>query len=57
MFLGKKNKPEIQKVDLRDYIKFILKKGTNLEKLEKREILDSLKGKLILNDREIFLEK
>jgi hypothetical protein len=54
MFLKTKIKPEIQKVDLRDYIKFILKEGTILEK---REILDSLKGKLILNDREIFLEK
>jgi hypothetical protein len=54
MFLGKKIKSEILKIDLRDYIEFILKEGTNSEK---REILDSLKGKLILNDREIFLEK
>jgi DNA invertase Pin-like site-specific DNA recombinase len=54
MFLGKENTAEIQKVDLRNYLKFILKDGTQLEK---RSVLGCIKSNLILNDRILTVQK
>lgn len=54
MFLGKENTAEIQKVDLRNYLKFILKDGTQLEK---RSVLGCIKSNLVLNDRILTVQK
>lgn len=54
MFLGKENTAEIQKVDLRNYLKFILKDGTQLEK---RSVLGCIKSNLILNDKILTVQK
>lgn len=54
MFLGKENRSKIQKVDLQDYAKFVLKEGTILEK---RSILECLKSEIVLKDRIILLSE
>lgn len=46
--LGKKEKINLDDVDIRNYVKFILKNG-KLE--EKRIILDSFKGKIVLKNK------
>ena len=52
MFLGNESSSDIQKVDLRYYVKFVLKEGTLLEK---RLILGCIKNDLILRDRKVIL--
>jgi hypothetical protein len=54
MFLGKENAAEIQKVDLRNYTKFVLRDGTVLEK---RSVLNCIKNNLILKNRSISIQK
>jgi site-specific DNA recombinase len=53
MFLGKDSTAEIQKVDLRNYMKFILKDGTVLEK---RLVLDCIKSNLVLKNKIISIQ-
>lgn len=43
-----------KEIDIRNYAKYILKEGTVYEK---RELLSCLKTKLILNNKELRLEK
>lgn len=51
--LGKsKEKTDIE-VDIRNYVKYLLRQGTILEK---RELLGCLKSKLVLKDKKIILE-
>ncbi len=50
--LGIKQEIQIKDVDIRDYAKFILKDGT-IE--EKRELLTCFKSKIILKDKNIYL--
>ena len=53
--LGIKNEKEVQKeINVKSYAKYILKEGTILEK---RELLSSLKTKLVLKNKMIQLEK
>lgn len=52
MFLGKDNTADIQKVDLRNYMKFVLKDGTVLEK---RSVLDCVKNNLVLKNKIISI--
>jgi hypothetical protein len=52
MFLGKKTSVDIQNIDLRDYMKFVLKEGSILDK---RLILDCIKSEIVLRDRKICL--
>ncbi len=54
MFLGKDNSADIQKVDLRNYMKFVLKDGTILEK---RSVLDCIKSDLILKNKTITVKE
>lgn len=42
------------KVDLKDYTKYVLREGT---REEKRELLGCLKVKLLLNNRVVYIEK
>lgn len=53
MFLGKDNPADIQKVDLRNYMKFVLKDGTILEK---RSVLDCIKNDLVLKNKIITVK-
>ncbi len=53
MFLGKDSTAEIQKVDLRNYMKSILKDGTVLEK---RLVLDCIKSNLVLKNKIISIQ-
>jgi len=50
--LGKKEKIIVNTIDMLDYLKYILREGTNLEK---REILSSCKNEIILKDKTIYL--
>jgi len=53
--LGIKKEKEVQKeINVKSYAKYILKEGTILEK---RELLSSLKSKLVFRDKTIRLEK
>lgn len=54
MFLGKDNPTDIQKVDLRNYMKFVLKDGTILEK---RSVLDCIKNDLVLKNKIITVKE
>lgn len=49
---GKSQIIKIEDVDIRNYAKFILAEGSIVEK---RELLGNLKGKIVLNDKEISL--
>jgi DNA invertase Pin-like site-specific DNA recombinase len=51
--LGKKNEECNSEVDIKNFVKYLLKDGTILEK---RELLACLKSRLILKDRQISLE-
>jgi len=53
MFLGKSKTDEIEKIDLRDYMKFVLIDGSILEK---RTILDAIKNKIILKDKVVSIK-
>lgn len=50
MFLGKDGTINIQKVDLRNYMKFVLKDGTVLEK---RSVLECITSELILRNKSV----
>lgn len=50
--LGIKTKILVADVDIRNYAKYLLREGANIEK---RELLSCLKSKLILRDRKITL--
>lgn len=52
MLLDKKDVVEIKDIDIRDYTKFLLREG---EDIEKREILNCLKGKIELQKKTIQL--
>ena len=45
---------QIKKVNIKNYMKYILHEGAIYKK---RELLSSLKSKLILKDKKIYLEK
>ncbi len=53
MFIGKENTPEIKTVDIRDYVKFILKDGNILEK---RSILECFKNEIFMKNKSIFVK-
>lgn len=50
----KSQKIEVNQVDIKNYLKFILEEGSMQEK---RELLSCLKNKLILKDKQIYIEK
>jgi len=52
--LGIEEKIVIKDIDIRNYAKYLLKEGSILEK---RELLANLKSKLILKNKQIYLEK
>ena len=52
--LGIKEKIVIKDIDIRNYARYILRHGTITEK---RELLSCLKSKLILKNKQIYLEK
>jgi len=52
--LNNKDKIKIVDIDIRNYAKYILKEGRDMEK---RELLSCLKNKIILKDKIIFLSK
>jgi len=52
MFLKKEKTEQVEKVDLRDYITFVLREGSILEK---RSILDCFRNKIILKNKKILL--
>ncbi|MFA5080046.1 MAG: recombinase family protein [Candidatus Paceibacterota bacterium] len=52
--LGNKNKIETGDIDIRNYAKYILKEGENIEK---RELLQCFKNKIILNNKNISINK
>ena len=52
--LKTKQEIEIGEVDIKNFAKFILKDG---EIQEKRELLDCLEGKIILEDKELRIQK
>ncbi len=54
IILGKKNKVSANEVDIRNYAKFILLEG---EEIEKRELLGCLRSKIILKNKKISIEK
>lgn len=52
IILGNKDKVEVGEIDIRNYAKFILRDG---KELEKRELMGCLKSKIILKNKIIFL--
>lgn len=52
VILGNKNKIEIGDIDIRNYAKYILREGKDIEK---RELLGCLKSKIILKNKSICL--
>jgi site-specific DNA recombinase len=52
--LGNNDKIEVGEIDIRNYAKYILREGLDLEK---RELLGCLRGKIILGNKCISLEK
>lgn len=54
VILGNKDKIEIGDIDIRNYAKYILKEGKDIEK---RELLGCLKGKIILKNKEVSIEE
>lgn len=51
--LGKKSEAKVADIDIRNYAKYILRDGTNLEK---RELLSCFKSTVVLKNKQIFLE-
>jgi hypothetical protein len=51
--LGISDKQKAQKINQRKYVEYLLRNGSISEK---RELLDSLKDKLVLQGQKIFLE-
>lgn len=52
-FLGINEKIKMPDIDVRGYAKYVLRDGSDIEK---RELLNCLKNKLILKEKEIFIE-
>lgn len=52
VLLGRKEKIEIAEIDIRNYAKYLLREGENMEK---RELLGCLKSKIELTNKEIRL--
>ena len=52
VILGTKEKIEVKDIDIRNYAKYILKDGTDLEK---RELLGCLNSKINLSNKKISL--
>lgn len=52
MLLGKKEKVTIEEVDIRNYAKYVLRDGKDIEK---REILGCLRGKILLKNKTVSL--
>jgi len=50
--LGVSTKIVVKDVDIRDYVKYILKEGQDIEK---RELLGCLKSKVMLKNKIIYL--
>ena len=50
--LGKKEKVKVEDIDIRNYAKYILQEGKDVEK---RELLGCLKGKIVLKEKNISL--
>ena len=52
--LGTKEQFTVGDIDVRNYVKYILREGTDLDK---RELLSCLKSKIVLNRKVISLAK
>lgn len=50
--LGNKEKIEVGDVDIRNYAKYVLRDGADVEK---RELLGCLKSKIMMKDKEIYI--
>jgi hypothetical protein len=50
--LGKKEKIIVANIDIRNYAKYLMREGKDIEK---RELLSCLKGKIVLNEKKISL--
>ncbi len=50
--LGKKEEVEVKDIDIRNYAKYLLREGRDAEK---RELLDCLKSKILLKEKQISL--
>jgi len=53
MFLGKKTSEKIVSINLQDYLKFIMKEGSILEK---RGILECLNNEIFMKNKSIFVK-
>jgi DNA invertase Pin-like site-specific DNA recombinase len=53
MFLGKEKTKGINNIDLKDYMKFVLKEGSILEK---RSVLECIKSEIIISNKKISLK-
>jgi hypothetical protein len=54
MISGNNDDVKVNNVDIRNYAKYILREGSILEK---RELLERIKTRIILKNREITIEK
>lgn len=54
VLLGKNDKIEVKEIDIRNYAKYLLKEGTDIEK---RELLSCLRSKITLKNKEVHLSK
>lgn len=52
VLLGKKDKIEVKEIDIRNYAKYLLREGADVEK---RELLGCLKSKILLSQKAISL--
>jgi hypothetical protein len=52
MIIGDSPKIKDKEIDIRDYAKYVLMEGINIEK---RELLSCLKSKIILQNNQIYL--
>ena len=51
--MGIKGKEKIPKISVKEFAKYLLKEGTMLEK---RELLQNLKNRIVLKEKKITLE-
>ena len=54
VLLGKKDKIQVQEIDIRNYAKYLLREGADIEK---RELLGCLKSKIQLSNKVLTLQK
>lgn len=54
MTLGRNDDIAVKEIDIRNYAKYLLREGTDLEK---RELLGCLKGNILLSEKKILLTK